>query len=254
MAHANALEPERLGDDRVVGALRRDVPSLTEVGDPREATALFVHGPADLYRAAQLDAGATDRFGGESRGRQPRLHVRRAASINPTVAHEPSEGIDRPPVPGRHHVEMAVQVQARPGPDPLQPSDHVDARMCAGMLGAALRFHVLNGHAPRAQTLTNALGAHAVVLAGWIHGGDANQLRREVHELVARALDFGEHAIDGIGARHQACARGEKAAAGRASSYAPTRTAKDPSSPIAGSAHPPDIARTYHEEASWTHA
>ena len=123
------------------------------------------------------------------------------------------------------------------------------------MLGASFRFHVLHFHAPRAQARTDGLGALAIVLTRWVHRRNANQLPGEVHELVTGLLDFGEHAIDGIGARHEASARGEKAMVGGASSYAPTPTAKDPPLPLLPV---PPILRTLPgriaEEASRKHA
>ena len=62
----------------------------------------------------QLDAGAADRFGREDRRGDPRFHVARSAAVDPAVADDAGERIDRPALSGGHDVEMAVQMDERP--------------------------------------------------------------------------------------------------------------------------------------------
>ena len=113
MADADAIDVERLGNDDEVGSPLRDPPALGEMRDAGEAAALFVHRAADLDRARQRDAGALDRFGGKHRRGDAGLHVADAAAVDPAVAHQPAERIDRPAVAGRHDVDVAVEVHDR---------------------------------------------------------------------------------------------------------------------------------------------
>ena len=76
-----------------------------------------------------VDAGAADRLGGEDRRGDAGLHVAGAAAVDPAVAHQAAERIDRPAVAGRHHVEVAVQVHQRVRVAAGAPADDVDARM-----------------------------------------------------------------------------------------------------------------------------
>ena len=53
----------------------------------------------------------------------------------------------------------------------------------------------------RAQLITDHAGTCFVIGAGRVDGGNANQARREVDDLVARTIDLGDDTIDG-GALH----------------------------------------------------
>src|SRR5439155_14194881 len=95
------------------------------------------------------------------------------------VAHLSSEGIDRPSIPRRHDVEMAVEVDegafslARP-----RPHD-VEARMPRGVLGPALGGEVLHRETAALQPIADDARTFRVTLARRVHGGQPPQLRCE---------------------------------------------------------------------------
>ena len=129
MPDADAIDAERLGDDDVIGPRRRDPPGLGQPADAGEAAALLVDGAAHLDGAAERRAGAPQRLGGDHRGGEPRLHVGGAATVEQPVADHAAERLDRPAVAGRHHVEVAVEMDARPGGLAAPRAEHVPARI-----------------------------------------------------------------------------------------------------------------------------
>ena len=114
VAHADAVDAERLGDDDVVGAASVDAARLGEPGDAREAAALLVDAAAHLDAALELDAGALQALHGVDGGGNPRLHVAGAAAVETSVAHFAPEGIDGPSLSRGNDVGMPVQVHERP--------------------------------------------------------------------------------------------------------------------------------------------
>ena len=98
-----------------------------------------------------VDAGAADRFRGEHRRGDSRLHVARAASPDPPVAHDPAERIHRPAGAGGDDVEVAVQVDERAQRASAPGADDVDARMGARVLGPPFRRVILDVEAERRE-------------------------------------------------------------------------------------------------------
>ena len=106
-------------------------------------------------------AGATFQEGldGDDRGGQAALHVAGAAPEHPAVADVARPRVHGPALPRRHHVDMAVEVDAGPRPAALAPGDHVDARMARGVAGRAFGAQVGDLEAAAAQPLADQLGA-----------------------------------------------------------------------------------------------
>ena len=191
---AHAIDSERLGDDHVVGAPARDVAALAEPGDTRVAAALLVHRAADLEPAPQAHAGAPHRFGRVDRRRDPGLHVARAAAVEPAVADDAGEGLDAPAVARRHHVEVPVQVEAGPGAVALEDAEDVRPRVAGRVLGASLRREDAHREAAANELVADRLRCVGVGFAGWVHGGNPHERRREIHGLGRAFRGGGRHA------------------------------------------------------------
>ena len=193
---ADAVHAERLRDDDVVGAAACDPARLGEEGHAREAAALLVDGAAHLEGARRVHARPAQGLGRVDGRGEAGLHVAGAPSPDLPVAHVAAEGIHRPAVPGRHHVEVAVEVDER-ALALARPRPHdVHARMRARVLGPALRRQVLDGEAPAPEPVADHAGALLVALAGGVHGGQPHQLRGEVHHLLRQAAIGGQLAAD----------------------------------------------------------
>ena len=64
--------------------------------------------------------------------------------------------------------------------------------MVRRVLRAALGLGVFDLHPPCAEPFADRLGALSVVFPGRVHGRDADQLRREAHQFVTRAIHLRE--------------------------------------------------------------
>src|SRR5579864_5499435 len=204
MPDTDAIDVMRLGDDHKVGAVPGNPPAFSEVGDPGEAAALFVHGAADLDRARQHDACPLDGFGGKHRRGDAGLHVAHAAPENLAVPYDAAERVDRPSVTRGNDVDVAVEVDD--GPRPAAPrSDRVHTWMPDRMLRAALCGDVLDVEpAQLFQEIAEKMRARFVVLAGRVHRGYPDETRREGDDFVRGPIDLGNNPIDLVDARHAA--------------------------------------------------
>ena len=205
VSQADTGGPERLGNDGVAGVVARDDPGFAEVRHAREAAALLVDGGADVHGSLELDSRPPQRLDREDRRGDPRLHVRRAPPVDAPPAHQARERVDRPAVTRRHHVEVAVQVEPRASRNGRSPPHDVHPRVCGGVLGASLGLHVLHREARLLQPPSDQLRAVAVARSRGIHRGDADHLRREGHDFVARGLHFGEDAVFRASAGRRVC-------------------------------------------------
>ncbi len=199
VAYADASGTEGFRDDHVVGPIARDPSDSAQVGHTGEASALLVDGATHLDGASQRRSGPADRLHGEGRRRDAALHVRCPPAEQSAFPHLAAEGVDRPAGSRRYDVEVAVEVHERPRPRALEQPDHVHPGMVGGVLRPPGCIHVVHGHSPGFEPASDGLGALRVRLARRVHGGDADELGREVDDLVAGALDLLEHAIDGVG-------------------------------------------------------
>src|SRR3546814_10542612 len=87
------------------------------------------------------------------------LHVAGAAAVDPAVADHPLEGLDRPAVPDRHHVDVAVEMNAGAGAPAFPPRHHVGARIARRIPRLALRPVVADLEAARLQARAEILRA-----------------------------------------------------------------------------------------------
>src|SRR3546814_18883255 len=116
------------------------------------------------------------------------LHVAGAAAVDPAVADHPLEGLDRPAVPDRHHVDVAVEMNAGAGAPAFPPRHHVGARIARRIPRLALRPVVADLEAARLQARAEILRAGRVGLARRIDRGDADEIAGESDEVVALAI------------------------------------------------------------------
>ena len=132
---------------------------------------------------------------------RPAFMSQDAAAIQPVADDLAAKRIARPALPRRHHVEVTVEVNRRPLDAAVVTPDDVDAGMARGVFELADGRQQVDVGAVRAQLIANRVGAGLVFLARRIHGGNANEPRREIDDLVGSAINFGEDAI-GVGGRH----------------------------------------------------
>ena len=128
MADADPVHVQGLGNDDVIDARRREAAALGEIMNAAVAAGFLVHRARDLERARKRRARVDQRLHGDDGGREPALHVARAAAEELAVAHHAGEGLDGPAGAGLHHVDMAVEVHARSRRSALAARDHIDAR------------------------------------------------------------------------------------------------------------------------------
>ena len=108
----------------------------------------------------------------------------------------PAERIARPAETDRHDVEVAVEMNRRAlGRSGLAPED-VDPRMLGRVFDSSRRRQQMHFRPVRAQLVTDQRRACLVFVTGRIDRRNANQPRRKVDDLIARAIDFRQHAID----------------------------------------------------------
>src|SRR3546814_20163208 len=88
-----------------------------------------------------------------------------AAALDPAVADHPPEGLVRPAVPDRHHVDVAVEMNAGAGAPAFPPRHHVSARIARRIPRLALRPVVADLEAARLQARAEILRAGRVGLA-----------------------------------------------------------------------------------------
>ena len=143
MADADAVDVQRLRNDDVVGPRFGDAALLRQPRDAGKAAALFVHRAADLDRPRQRHAGARDRFRRVDGRGEARFHVAHASPEDPAITHHAGEWIERPPVAGRHDIDVPVQVHDRSAAAPTRRDD-VHAGVTGGVLGPAVGDDVLD--------------------------------------------------------------------------------------------------------------
>ena len=118
-----------------------------------------------------------------------------AAPVDLAVPDEAAERIDGPAVAGRHDVDVAVQVHdGGPGP-PRAAADDVHARIARRVLGPAFGGEVFDVERRAREVVAEKARALLVRLARRIDGRDADEIGRELDDLVDRAVDFGDHAV-----------------------------------------------------------
>jgi hypothetical protein len=106
-----------------------------------------------------------------------------------------AERIDRPAVARRNDVDVAVQMHHRPARGSAALADDVHAWITGGVLGPPVGRDVLDREAAARQPIADQPRAWLVRFAGRVDRRHADQIDRKRHDLVGRALDFGDHAV-----------------------------------------------------------
>ena len=182
---ADAVDVQRLRNDDVVGPRLRDAALLREPRHTGKAAALFVHRAADLERPRQRHARARDRFRRVHGRGEPRFHVAHAAAEDPAVTHHAGEWIERPPIAGRHDIDVPVQVDDRSAAAPAR-GDDVDAGVTGRMLGPAVGDDVLDVEPALPQVIAEKAGARLVLVARWIDCRNPHEIHRELRRSRRR--------------------------------------------------------------------
>ena len=203
MADADPVDVQRFRNDDVVGLSLRDPAALCEPCDACEAAAFLVDRSADLDRAGKRDVGPPQRFGREHRGGKARLHVADPTAVDLPVANERGKRVDGPACASRHDVGVAVQVNDRSARRSTARADDIHARIAGRVLGTPFGDDVFDVKAGPDQAIADQPRARFVRLAGRIDRGHADELRRERDDLVDRAIDLADHAVDDVLAAHR---------------------------------------------------
>ena len=204
MAEADPVLVERLGNDDVVDARPRHDALVGEIGDAAIAARFLVRRAGNLDGAGMVGKEGEEGLHRHDRGRQPALHVAGAAAVDAPLAHGPAERIEAPAGAGLDHVDMAVEMDARPRPPAFAPGDHVPARIAVAVAGGALRAHEGRREAERREPPGDDLAAVAIGLAGRVDRGDADQLGGQRHQIVAAILDLTPDCLQHLVALHPA--------------------------------------------------
>ena len=173
-----------------------------EPGHTGESAAFFIGCGADFDRTCQLDPGAANGFRGEERRGEAGLHVTRTTTVNPPVAHNASEWIDRPPIAGGNDVVVTVKVDGGALGASATKADHVETGVRASVLGATFRREHVDLELAGFEALTDDSRAVGVVLARRIHGRHPDQIGREADDLRRCRIHGFEHAIGDTSAIH----------------------------------------------------
>src|SRR5271165_7587814 len=139
MSDADSIDIERLGDDDVIDARRREPTALRQVMHSPISARFFVGGARYLQRSGQPCVAVDQGFDGDDGRREPALHVACAPAVDLAVDDRGAEGVLRPPAAALYDIDMAVEMHARSGCRALATRNHVDARITLGVAGRALR-------------------------------------------------------------------------------------------------------------------
>ena len=156
---------------------------LRQPGDAPVAAAFLVAGRRDLDRPGRVGPEREEGLDRHDRRGEAALHVAGAAAIDPPRLQFAAEGVPGPAEPRLHHVDMAVEMHARPRPRPFAPRRQVPAGMPVAVPRRAFRPQQRAveplGPEPRRQKLAGV----AIVLAGGVHRGDADQRLGQRHQV-----------------------------------------------------------------------
>ena len=127
----------------------------------------------------------------DDRSGKPALHVACAAAIDAAVADDSGKRVHRPVLAGLHHVDMRVEMHARPRTVAFDAADDVGARIAVVVAGRADPAHIFDGEAPRGQPLPDILGAGRVAFTRRVDGGKADELGGQFGQFVRPPVDDG---------------------------------------------------------------
>ncbi|MNT08320.1 hypothetical protein D3C72_1430590 [compost metagenome] len=184
----------------MIDARRGEPAALGQIGDAAVTAGFLVHRAGNLERPGQRQAGVDQGLDRDDGGGQAPLHVTGAPAINLAVLHLAAEGIDGPAGADLDHVDMAVEVDARPRFGPGPAGDDVGAGVGVAVARRAFSAHILDGEAALLQPLADVLGAGAIGLARRVDGGKADQVLGQGDQFVGAAVDQVHDRLQGGGA------------------------------------------------------
>ena len=196
VADADAVDVQRLGDDHVVASSGRQAAVFRKPGHASESAAFFVHRAADLDRPFELDASSANSLRGIHGRGDAGFHVARAAPVDAAVADRAGKWIHGPPAPGRHDVEVAVEMHGGSERAATLQAHDIHARMGACVLRAALGGEVFDLESDARELVADQAGAVVVRVTRRVDGGHADQLDREVDDLVGGGVHRRHDAIN----------------------------------------------------------
>jgi hypothetical protein len=192
---ANPVLVERFGDNHVLDAFGRKIAAL---GHPRHATiatGLFVRRCRNLDRAREVRHDIGERLGRDNRRREAALHVARAAAENLVVLHLAAERIDRPPAADFDDIMVRVEMHSLARCPAFAPSDDVPARMGVAVACRPLCPQQFRRVPMRRQPPVHVVTNVPVMVARRVHRREADQVLRELDEVVAARVNLGAQAI-----------------------------------------------------------
>jgi hypothetical protein len=185
MTDADPIDVEGLGDDDVIDARRREPAPLGEIMNAAVAARLLVDGARDLERAGQRLAAVDESLHRDDGGGDAALHVAGAAAEHLSVPHDSRKRVDRPARARLHHVDVAVEVHARPGTAALAARDYIDPRIALAVARRSFGTHIIQHEPAPLEPLADELRARPVSLARRVHRGIAHERTSELHQLLA---------------------------------------------------------------------
>ena len=198
MADTNTIDIQWFGDDHEGRSSSGDPPHRCQVRHAGKPAAFLVDGSTDLEQTGHLDPTSSYRLSRENGRGNAGFHVADAATDDAAVANRALERIDRPPEPGRHDVDVAVQMNAWPVVRSATRPDHVHPRILRGMALVRVGDDVLDVEMMPLQPIAKDMRARFILVAGRVDGRNPYEIARELHDLVGGSIDFVDDAIDGV--------------------------------------------------------
>ena len=149
-----------------------------------------------------------------------------AAAVDAPVDQRPAEGVGGPALPDLDHVDVAVEMHARPRARALAAGDEVPARVPVAVAGRALGAHELGPEAERLQPARDELADLAVVLARRVDGRDAHQRLGQRDQRLAPRPDRRAQRLAKVGHGFASLRRPAFPRGGALSSAGPARQAR----------------------------
>ena len=159
--------------------------------DAAVAAGLLVGGRRDLDGAGEVRArSARNASTATIAAASPPFMSQAAAAVDPAVDQRAAERVGGPALPDLDHVDMAVEVHARPRPRALAPRHQVPARIAVAVARRRPRRARTRSRSPaRASRSADQLADLAVVLAGRVHRRHPHQRLGQRDQLLAPLLD-----------------------------------------------------------------
>jgi len=196
VAQADAVLVQRFRNDHMVDARLGEVATFRQPGDAGITAAFLVDRSGDLDRPRQVRHRVDQRLHRDDRRRQATFHVTGAAAVDAVVDDLGGERVVGPAGAGLDHVDMAVEMHARPGPAGLIARNHVGPWIGVGIAPSALGPQHGNLEPARLEAPAQIVAAGGIGVARRIDGGDADQVLGQRHQVVGCLRDALEESVE----------------------------------------------------------